>query len=223
MKIDVKGDVVSNGDEWIYDWLGCECASPRKVLSGIEKAAGEPLDVYVNSGGGDIFAGSEIYEALRGYRGQVRVHVVGVAASAASVIACARESDIAPTGMVMVHNVSSSAQGDHNAMDKSSELLKKADRAIAAAYVAKTGKPEKDVLSMMDRETWMTAQDAVDAGLIDAVSTPGALVAAGPGTVPREVIDKIRATVQNPFAKGDGTHRKAKAKLEFLRLKGART
>ena len=222
MKIDVKGDVVSNDDEWVYDWLGYDCASPRKVLSALDKAAGQPLDVYINSGGGDIFAGSEIYEALRGYRGQAHIHVVGVAASAASVIACARESDIAPTGLVMVHNVSSGAQGDYHAMDKSSEILKKANRSIAAAYVAKTGKPEEDVLAMMDRETWMTAQDAVDAGLIDAVSTPGALVAAGPGTIPRAVIDKIKDTVKNPFSGGDDARRRAQAKMELLELKGVR-
>lgn len=219
MKIDIRGDIIPNDNKWVYDWLEYDGTCPRDVQNVIDKAMGQTLEVYINSGGGDIFAGSEIYEALRSYQGGVHIHIVGVAASAASVIACAGESDIAPTGMVMVHNVSSSAQGDYRVMDHSSEILQKANKALAAAYTEKTGKPESEVLAMMDRETWMTAQEAVDAGLVDAVSKgANRLTASGPGTLPPEVIEKIKASVKNPFqAKST---RAAQAKYDFLKLKG---
>lgn len=202
MKINVKGSIVSSGDAWIYDWFGIECTNPKAVNDLIEQANGEALDVYINSGGGDIFAGSEIYSALRGYSGQVNIHVVGLAASAASVIMCAGKSDISPTAMVMVHNVSSGTQGDYHAMDKSSELLQKANKTIAAAYVAKTGMSEGDALAMMDKETWLPAQDAVDKGLVDKIAESQniQLVAAyGSPMLPQSVIEKIRDTVKNPL------------------------
>lgn len=230
MKIEILGDIIPNDDKWVYDWLDMDCTCPQVVNEQIEKANGQPLDVYINSGGGDVFAGSEIYTALRAYKGEVTIHIVGRAASAASVIACARKSDITPTGMMMVHNVSSTARGDYHAMDKSSEILQKANTAIAAAYVEKTGKSEAEVLAMMDKETWLTGKDAVDAGLIDSIASAGRLVAAGPGTLPPHVVEKLKANMRNPF-KADNTAEtqtaantakilKARAELAMISLKG---
>ena len=135
VRMDVKGTIVSSDEAWIYDWFGIENTSPKPIRDALARARGEPVDVYINSGGGDIFAGSEIYSELRAYKGPVALHVTGLAASAASVIACAGPSDISPTGMVMVHNVSGSASGDYHTMDKHSDVLRKANETIAAAYV----------------------------------------------------------------------------------------
>lgn len=217
MKLNLSGDIVPNDDKWVYDWLGYDAACPNDVHEFLEKAAGEPVDVYINSGGGDVFAGSEIYETLRDYSGEVTIHVI-YAASAASVIMCARRSVIAPTGMVMVHNVAAVSRGDYHAMDKSSEILQKANQAVAAAYTAKSGKSEQEVLELMDRETWLTGQEAVDAGLVDAISE-GRLVAAGLGTIPHEVIDRIKGAIKNPFRVQKA--RAAQAELDYLELKGA--
>jgi ATP-dependent protease ClpP protease subunit len=183
--------------------------------------------VYINSGGGDIFAGSEIYSALRSYKGEVNIHVVGFAASAASVIACAGKSDIAPTAMVMVHNVSGRAQGDYHVMDKSSDVLHTANKSIAAAYMAKTGMSEKEALAMMDQETWLTAQQAVAKGLIDKIAENQnlKLVAAyQTPLIPQSVIDKVRNIVKNPLLNEAGilTPEKAQAKLNLLKLGGTK-
>lgn len=88
-----------------------------------------------------------------------------MAASAASVIACGGDSDISPTAMLMVHNVSAESSGDYHQMDKTSNVLKKANQAMAAAYVEKTGMKESDALAMMENETWLTAADAVKKAL----------------------------------------------------------
>ena len=199
MKIDGKGAIVPDSDGWIYDWFGETYCSPSKVHAALDEANGEDVDIDINSGGGDVFAGSEIYSAIRSYKGNVKIHVVGVAASAASVIACAAKSDIAPTAQMMVHNVSTFAAGNYHDMDHASEMLKQANRAIAAAYVEKAGMSEQDALDLMDAETWITAQDAVDYGLIDEIagSQNGTgetvrLAASVGGMLPPSVIDKMQ-------------------------------
>ena len=172
MKINVKGTIVSNDDAWIYELFDIQHTNPSAVLDALAEADGEDIDVDINSGGGDVFAGSEIYSALRAYHGKVNIHVVGFCASAASVIAMAGYSDISPTAQMMVHNVSMWESGDYHAHDKASEILQTANRSIAAAYVEKSGMEEKEALKLMDRETWLTAQEAVDYGLIDKIAEP---------------------------------------------------
>lgn len=223
MDVNIKGTIISSDEVQVYDYFGIENANPKAVNNAIAKANGEKLDVYINSGGGDIFAGSEIYEALRSYKGDVKIHVVGLAASAASVIACARESEIAPTAMMMVHNVSSYAEGDYRDMNHQAEVLEKANKIIAAAYVEKTGMAEAEALKMMDHETWLTAQDAVDKKLCNCISKPQQnstttvqLAASyNSGVLPRTVIDKIR----NQMA-ADKLKAKSQTKLNLLKLGG---
>ena len=195
MRIDVRGTIIPNDDQWIYDWFEIEATSPKIVNDAIANANGDRLDVYINSGGGDVFSGSEIYSALREYSGTVKIHVVGIAASAASVIACAAECEMSPTAQIMVHNVSSCTNGDYHDMDKMSEILQKANETIAAAYVAKSGMSKQEALDMMDRETWLSAEDALKLGLVDEISGSKnvQLVAGIENIIPRSVIDKMNA------------------------------
>ena len=194
MKINIKGTIVPNDDQWIYDLFDIDATSPAKVSEGIAAAAekSEPLEVYINSGGGDIFAASEIYSVIREYSGDVKIHVVGLAASAASVIACAGKSDISPTAQIMVHNVSSATSGDYHDMDKMSEILQKANETIANAYITKSGMTKEKALEIMDKETWLTADEAVELGLIDEIAgnknTKSQLVAAYCDIIPQNVI-----------------------------------
>lgn len=224
MKIEVKGVIIPNDYQWIYDFLSMDAISPRVVQSKLAEANGQPVDVYINSPGGSVFAGSEIYAALRAHAGGVKIHVVGEAASAASVIMCAGTCDIAPTGMVMVHNVSGGAQGDYHDMDNASEMLKEANRAIAAAYVEKTGKTEAEILAMMDKETWLSAASAVEYGLVDSISQPAAvpLVASAVNLLSRETIEKITALAGR--TRGDNNAmRAARAQFEFMKIGGMKT
>ena len=138
-KIEVKGTIVGNADKWIYEWFGMDATCPKDVNAAISEANGEPLLVEINSGGGDVFAGSEIYTALKAYAGTVEINIVGLAASAASVIAQAGHSRISPTALFMVHNVSGSAAGDFHDMQQEAEILQTANKAVAAAYLEKHG------------------------------------------------------------------------------------
>lgn len=224
MKIDIKGAIVSNDEKWIYDWFEMDSVSPKDVLNQIEKANGEPLEIYINSPGGDIGAGAEIYAALQEYSGVVNIHVVGYACSSASVIACAGTSDMVRTGLFMYHNVSGGAKGDYHSMDKASEVLKVANRAIASAYTAKTGKSEEELLALMDAETWMTAEEAVEHGFIDKIAESKNLkltASNGSSMLPQSVIDRIRNTVKPPLNEADiFMRKKAQAQLELLKIGG---
>ena len=84
-EININGDIIPNDDKWIYDWLEWDATCPRDVRKALdEKASGEKLTVLINSGGGSVLAGQEIYSMLRG-RGDVDIKIQSLAGSAASV------------------------------------------------------------------------------------------------------------------------------------------
>lgn len=216
MRIDIRGAIVPNDDAWVYDYLGVDNCCPAAVLGKLKEAAGAEVDVYINSGGGSLFSGSEIYDALRNYAGGVKIHIPSSAASAASMIACAGWCDIAPTAMLMVHNVADAgAYGDYHVKDRESAMLKTANEAIAAAYMEKTGMKMEEVLNLMDQETWLTAEEAVKIGLVDEISRPARnFVADSGGLLPPKAVERIRKTLKSPAAA------RAQAELDFLKLKG---
>lgn len=165
--IDIKGPIVTNDDKWIYDWFGVDSCCPADIRSQLDEVADEGVQVVINSSGGDIFAASEIYDMLAESKATIKVIF---AASAASYIACACTSEIVPTGMLMIHNVSSYAAGDYNDMAHESGVLLKASKAVATAYRLKTGMSEDELIGLMDKETWLTADEAVEKGFIDKVA-----------------------------------------------------
>lgn len=170
MEIDVRGDIIGNDDKWIYDWLEWDSTCPDDVKSALQTMPeGEKLIVNINSGGGSVMAGQEIYSLLHG-RQDVEIHIQSLAGSAASVIAMANTCKMSPVATIMIHNVSmSGASGDYHDMQKNAEILKTMNSALAEAYVAKTGKTKDEILKMMDKETWITAGQALEMGFIDEV------------------------------------------------------
>lgn len=168
MKINVKGAIVPNNDKWIYDMLEMDATSPKDVFDALSSTV-EDVEVIINSGGGDVFSGSEIYTALKEHQGNVYVKVVGVAASAASVIAMAGSKiEMSPTAQMMIHNASSIAVGDNREMQTAYNMLTSANKAVANAYIAKTGKSEQEITDLMNEETWFSADTAVEQGFADS-------------------------------------------------------
>ena len=172
MRVEIKGDIITNDDAWIYDWLGWEYASPEKVSKAIKEAdKDETIDVYIKSPGGYVTAGQDIYSMLRNDK-RTRIHIDGMACSAASIIAMSGQSDISPVGMLMIHNVQGGADGDYHDLEKMADILQTMNGALAQAYEEKTGMSHDEVLKLMDEETWLTANDAVAYGFIDDISKP---------------------------------------------------
>lgn len=171
-EIQIKGDIVVNEYREFYDWFGWECTCPQMVKEIIDATPeNENIDVYINSPGGHVTAGQEIYSLLRQDK-RTRIHIQGMACSSASIIAMAGHSDMSPVAMLMVHNVSGGATGDFHEMEKAQRELKSMNEALAGAYAEKTGMDMQKLLQLMDRETWLTANQCVELGFVDEIDKP---------------------------------------------------
>lgn len=199
-KIDIKGPIISNNEKWIYDFLGMDSAAPKDVTDALPDD-GSDVEIDLNSNGGLVTAGSEIYTALMSYQGKVTINIVGMAASAASVIAMAgNPTRISPVGQIMIHNSAAQAYGDYRDHDQLSGVLKQMNSTMANAYQLKTKLPMDDLLAKMDSETYLSADQAKELGFADEIMFADdkiKLVAdGGSGILPQTAIDKIAELVK---------------------------
>lgn len=152
--------------------------SPRGFIDALSKMTGA-VHVRINSPGGDVFAGVAIAQAMREYKDEIIVHIDGVAASAASVIAIAAPKIImAPGSFMMIHNAWTMAVGDRNDLMETAALLEKIDGTLAAAYAERSGGDAAKFTAMMNAETWFTPQEAIDAGLANELAEQKTAVSA---------------------------------------------
>lgn len=157
----------------VYDQIGENWdgtgLTARLVNSVLRKSQGEKVTVNVNSPGGDFFEGVTIYNMLREYEGEVEVRVIGLAASAASVIAMAAdELKIAKAGFLMIHNSWGMVIGNQNDMREASEMFATFDSAMANLYSNRSGIDVKTIAEYMNGEFWMTGEEAVENGFADS-------------------------------------------------------
>lgn len=163
---------------YIYDVIGGDFFGEGTTAKQFQKdlaALGDvrTLDIFINSPGGDVFDGVAIYNQLARHRARKIVHVDALAASIASVIAMVGdEIEIAANGMMMVHRAWGLVIGNANDARKFADTLEKIDSTIIGTYVARSGADEAEITRMVDAETWLTAQEAVDLGLADRASEP---------------------------------------------------
>jgi len=209
--INIKGAIYDNDTAGFYEFFGMKVISPSAVDEVLNDGTDDDVTVNVASNGGDVFAASEIYSMLKSYKGTVNVNIQGLAASAASVIAMAGDKvSIAPTAQIMIHKAWSGTQGNSDDLAHESGVLDKIDSSIAAAYEAKTGMAQSDVLNLMSNETWMGAQDAVDKGFADEImfvndDVPQVVNSSSP-MLPKSAVNKLlnlisKASGVNPQTK----------------------
>lgn len=172
MEINVKGAIVSNDEKWIYEWFDMDACCPNDVIDALKEREGdEEVLVKINSPGGNVFAASEIFAALKEV--DATAYVVGLAASAASIIAMAcKEIYMVETGLMMIHNASSRASGDYRVMDHCKQMLETVNKSIIMAYKKRTGKSDEELQQLMDEETWMNVEDASALGFCDGIFEP---------------------------------------------------
>jgi ATP-dependent Clp protease protease subunit len=132
------------------------------------------VTVRINSPGGDVMAGAEIYSALREHslngKGRVKVIITALAASAASMVAMAGdEIQISPVAYMMIHNPWTIAMGDAKEMRKAAKTLDEIREGLITAYQQRTGKTRDQLKKMLENETWMSAQTCVDEGFADSI------------------------------------------------------
>jgi len=149
-------------------WWGDE-VTPKLFMSELAKCGGN-ITVWINSPGGDVVAGSQIYTALKEHQGQVTIKVDGIAASAASVIAMAGDFVyMSPTSLLMIHDPMTIAMGNENDMEQAKAVLRECKESIINAYSLKTGISRAKVSRLMSDETWMNAKKAVELGFADKI------------------------------------------------------
>ena len=159
-----------NGEISDETWYGDE-VTPKLFKDELLSGEGD-ITVWINSPGGDVFAAAQIYNMLMDYKGNVTVKIDGLAASAASVIAMAgTKVQMSPVAMMMIHNPATIAIGDTAEMKKAIEMLDEVKESIINAYVLKTGLSRAKLSHLMDSETWMNANKAVELGFADGVLT----------------------------------------------------
>lgn len=168
---DLNGAIVSNDDAWIYDWFEMDYISPAKVKSYLTEAAGDNIVLNINSGGGDLYSGVNIHDMIQAYSGDVEIHVSGIAASAASVIAMAGRCLMSPASVMMIHNTACQDYGNKRDKINTAGVLGIHDKAIAQLYAQKTGKDMSEISRMMDKETFLDAKTALENGFIDGILT----------------------------------------------------
>lgn len=151
-----------------YDYWTGEGVTARRVASALRTLGAGPVTVNVNSPGGDMFEGLAIYNLLREHKGDVTVKVLGVAASAASIIAMAGDTvQIARAAFFMVHNSWVIAAGNRNDLRETADWLEPFDAAMADIYVARTGADTKAIAKLMDAESWIGGSAAIEQGFAD--------------------------------------------------------
>lgn len=161
-------------DVMIYDEIGIYGITAGDFMRELATVKGRPLNVFINSPGGDVFDGYAILNQLRRHDAPVRVYVDGLAASAASFIAMAGETvTMGRNSQMMIHDASGMCWGNAADMRDVAERLDQVSGNIAAIYAEKTGGAADEWRTAMQAETWYTADEAVAAGLADAVAGDG--------------------------------------------------
>ena len=149
-------------DSWVNDEV-----TPQVFQDELSQGKG-PIDLWLNSPGGDCVAASRIYTMLMNYPDDVNVKIDGIAASAASVIAMAgTKVSMAPTAMIMIHNPLTIVGGQKEDLDQAAQMLAETKESIINAYELKTNLPREKISAMMDDETWMNVNKAIELGFAD--------------------------------------------------------
>ncbi len=173
------------------------------------------ITVWINSPGGDCVAAAQIYNMLSNYAGKVTVKIDGIAASAASVIAMAGDTVlVSPVSMMMIHNPATIAWGDSAEMQKAVAMLDEVKESIINAYEIKTGLDRKKLSKLMDAETWMDANSAVEYGFADGImrrntaedmAVPAVSMMYSPAQVTNSLKEKIakKCKIEKPKTKAE--------------------
>ena len=155
----------------IFDDIGAYGVSAKSFLNDLRTVTTDEVDVEINSPGGDVFAGLAIYNGLRASGKKINVKVLGLAASAASLVAMAGDTiEMPENAFMMIHNPWGFAMGGADEMRNTADVLDKIGTGLVSTYAKRTGKTDQEITTLLDAETWMTAQEAVDAGFATSVT-----------------------------------------------------
>ena len=158
-------------DIYIFDEIGAFGLNAQSFIEEIKEFKNSPINLHINCVGGDVFDGMAIYNILKKRTAETTVYIEGIAASMGSVIALAADKVVmAENSLFMIHNAWGGAMGESKELKKTANLLEKISNEIADIYIKKTNLPYDKVKEMMDEETWLNADEALELGFIDSIS-----------------------------------------------------
>lgn len=196
--IQMNGEVIPSNYADVYDYLGYENINPKAIKQALNEANGSDVTLEINSPGGYVDAGSEIYTALKEYQGQVIAKITGQACSAASWIALAADRvEMSPTAQMMIHRASTISIGNSDDLASDLNALNSLDKSFVDLYSQRTGLDAQEVYRLMCNTTWMNAKEAVDKGFADEImfqndKKPALVNADGSLSVKPDTINKIK-------------------------------
>ena len=194
----MNGEVIPSDYADVYDYLGYENINPKAIKQALNEADGSDVTLEINSPGGYVDAGSEIYTALKEYQGQVIAKITGQACSAASWIALAADRvEMSPTAQMMIHRASTMSIGNSDDLASDLNALNSLDKSFVDLYSQRTGLDAQEVYRLMCNTTWMNAKEAVDKGFADEImfqndKKPALVNADGSLSVKPDTINKIK-------------------------------
>lgn len=185
-----------SGEIWVYDIIGPAWAGMidgASFIAALKAMNGRDVTMRVSSPGGSVWDAIDMYNALERYTGKVTAQIDSLAASAASfLVLAADEVRAARNSMVMIHQAMTMTYGNVDDHSKSIEILGKADSILVDMYEKKTKKTKNEIQSAMAAETWFTAKEALEFGLIDAIGDVSSVTAQVPAGLFNNVPDFLR-------------------------------
>lgn len=214
-----KGDnVITMFDMIGEDYWSDGGVTAKKVAAQLRAIGSRPIEVQINSPGGDMFEGIAIYNILREHPQEITVKVMGMAASAASIIAMAGDNiQIGAASFLMIHNCWVVAIGNRHDMKATAEWLEPFDQAMVDLYAQRTGADAKEIAKWMDAETFMSGTMAIDRGFADELLNADAITVDEDEKVKDKTNNEHRAAVLAFMAQG---HSRADARARVRSLKG---
>lgn len=191
-QIDIFGDIVS--EKWFDEETSA--TSFRDALKELGDVS--TINLSINSGGGSVFDGIAIYNMLKSHKATVNVYVEGLAASIASVIAMAGDTITMRSGsMMMVHMPWTLSQGNAEEMRRTADTLEKIGDSIVDIYSERTGISPDDIRNIMNDETWLSAEEAVEQGWATKLDKKEAVM----NSVPKEILGRFSNVPKNVLAR----------------------
>ena len=167
----IQNKAGETADIYIFDEIGTYGVTAQDFISEIKGLKDMPINLRINSLGGDVFDGMAMYNVIKRREAKTTVYIEGIAASIATIIALgADEVIMAENSLFMIHNAWGGTSGEAKDMRKTAETLDKITSELTDIYVKKTGLSYDALAEMMDEETWLNAQEAFDLGFIDTIS-----------------------------------------------------
>lgn len=201
------------GEDW---WTGGGVTA-RKVTAQLRAIGDRPVEVQINSPGGDMFEGIAIYNVLREHPQPITVKIMGMAASAASIIAMAGDTvEIGAASFLMIHNCWVVAVGNRHDMQETADFLAPFDQAMADVYAARTGRAAAECAKWMDAETYMSGSAAIDRGFADELLTSDKTTIDESAKASDRSVNKVRA-MELALVAGGATRAQARAQINEIK------